>query len=416
MSNPSLLCVPYRFKTSKLYSQIPDSGLGDFVVTRSASNSATRVNAAGLIELVADNVPRLDYPLGGITAGCPALLVEPLAQNITLNSAVISGTPTGASIDANVAVSPDGATTADKLKEDSNPGNHSLAAIVSGALGGTVDSSAYRISIFAKADGRTQFTFFDNNQSGAGAGVSTFDLSSGTATGTGVIQNYGNGWYRCIISCAKTSLTSANALVRLLDAGGNQSYTGNGTSGILFWGKQLEVGSIATSYIPTAASPVTRGAETISKTGVSSLIGQTEGTIYAEVDVRNRLNGTAVLTLAKDAGVSSRVIIYTNTNNQWRANYTDASGTIVDTSAANNTQVLGVNKLALAYGAGGNATLHCNGSLIITLSGTSTFVQDLQAIFLGSSNGGALFFNNRILAAELYPTRLTNAQLQSLTQ
>ena len=63
MSNPSLLCVPYRFKTSKLYSQIPDSGLGDFVVTRSASNSATRVNSAGFIETVADNVPRLDYPL-----------------------------------------------------------------------------------------------------------------------------------------------------------------------------------------------------------------------------------------------------------------------------------------------------------------------------------------------------------------
>ena len=75
MSNPSFLNVPYRFKAGTLYSQIPESGLGDFVVSRSASNSATRVNAAGLIETVADNVPRLDYPLGGITAGCPALLV-----------------------------------------------------------------------------------------------------------------------------------------------------------------------------------------------------------------------------------------------------------------------------------------------------------------------------------------------------
>ena len=134
-----------------------------------------------------------------------------------------------------------------------------------------------------------------------------------------------------------------------------------------------------------------------------------------EVDVTNRLNGTAAITLAKDANVSGRVIIYTNTSNRWRANYTDASGTPVDTSAANDTQVLGVNKLALAYGAGGNATLHCNGSLIITLSGTSTFVQELRAVFLGSGNGGSLFFNNRIRAAALYTTRLTNAELQSLT-
>ena len=86
MSDPSLLNIPYRFKASKLYSQIPDSGLGDFVVSRSASNAATRVNASGFIETVADNVPRLDYPLGGIAAGCPALLVEPSAQNTCLQS------------------------------------------------------------------------------------------------------------------------------------------------------------------------------------------------------------------------------------------------------------------------------------------------------------------------------------------
>jgi hypothetical protein len=89
MSNPSLLCVPYRFKTSKLYSQIPDSGLGDFTVTRTTTptaGQATRVNAQGFIELVADNVPRLDYPLGGITAGCPSLLVEPSAQNLVAQS------------------------------------------------------------------------------------------------------------------------------------------------------------------------------------------------------------------------------------------------------------------------------------------------------------------------------------------
>jgi len=89
MSNPSFLNVPYRFKAGTLYSQIPESGLGDLVVTRTTTptaNLATRVNAQGFIETVADNVPRLDYPLGGIANGCPALLVEPSAANSLFHS------------------------------------------------------------------------------------------------------------------------------------------------------------------------------------------------------------------------------------------------------------------------------------------------------------------------------------------
>ena len=417
MSNPSLLCVPYRFKTSKLYSQIPDSGLGDFTVTRATTptaGQATRVNAAGLIELVADNVPRLDYPLGGITAGCPALLVEPSAQNITLNSAVISGIPTGTSIDANVAVSPDGATTADKLKEDSNPGNHSLSAVILGSLGGTVDSSAYRISIFAKADGRTQFTFFDNSQSGAGAGLSTFNLSSGTATGTGVIQNYGNGWYRCIISCAKTSSTNASALIRLLDAGGNQSYTGNGTSGILFWGKQLEIGSIATSYIPTAASPVTRGAETISKTGVSSLIGQTEGTIYAEVA---RLSADKCFFSLSNAGDNTNSIrIETTSVGNLDVVIRVSNAITIQITSLSALNIGQFHKIAFGYKQN-DCALYINGVLQGTdTSGAITSGMD-KAVFARPSD--SFIQDQRVRAIELYPTRLPNTgpnSLQSLTQ
>lgn len=415
MSNPSFLCVPYRYKASTLYSQVPSSALGDFNVARSASNSATRVNASGLIETVLDNVPRLDYPLGGITAGCPALLVEPLAQNITLNSAVISGTPTGTSIDANVAVSPDGTTTADKLKEDSNPGNHSLAAIVSGALGGTVDSSAYRTSIFAKADGRTQFTFFDNNQSGAGAGTSTFNLSNGTATGTGLIQNYGNGWYRCIISCAKTASTSANAYVRLLDAGGNQSYTGNGTSGILFWGKQLETGSVATSYIPTAASPVTRGEDRITKTGITSLIGQTEGTFYFEGEAEfagsdlpmiNRSTQNSVLITKNTA---NRLLGYVYYNSVWLSWTTPAP-------------VTGPFKAAVAYSPGDSA-FFVNGVQVSTTNTTNwAFTGALNDLIVRSEGWSSGTKPYKVRALGVYPTRIPNTaplgvlSLQSLTQ
>lgn len=87
--NPSLLIVPYRYKAAKLYSQLPESGDGDFVVTR--STTATRVNASGLIESVASGVPRLDYTGGG----CPSLLVEPAATNQIRNN-TMAGAVTGA--------------------------------------------------------------------------------------------------------------------------------------------------------------------------------------------------------------------------------------------------------------------------------------------------------------------------------
>jgi len=376
--------------------------------------------------------------------GCPALLVEPAATNLAFHSEVwaagsnwnlsAGSTPrvTRVTGSTDAFKAPDGTFTANALSPTSGNVSHQLFSNSPTEITYT-SGTIYTQSAFFKAGtgdaGRyVQLTF--GSPQFTQVGYANFDLQVGAVVASGGtadanrnarVENYGNGWYRCAFTATcNASGTTNGVFAALITASGATrapSFSGTVTDVLYGWGAQLETGSVATSYIPTTAGTGSRSADVISVTGaVSGSIGQTEGTIYAEVDVRNRLNGTAVITLAKDANVSGRVIIYTNTNNQWRANYTDASGTIVDTSAANNTQVLGVNKLALAYGAGGNATLHCNGSLIITLSGTSTFVQDLQAIFLGSSNGGALFFNNRILAAELYPTRLTNAQLQSLTQ
>jgi hypothetical protein len=44
------------------------------------------------------------------------------------------------------------------------------------------------------------------------------------------------------------------------DANGSTSSTASGTNGIFIWGAQAEIGSFATSYIPTTSSAVTRSA------------------------------------------------------------------------------------------------------------------------------------------------------------
>jgi len=411
MSNPSLLCVPYRFKTSKLYSQIPDSGLGDFVVTRSASNSATRVNAAGLIELVADNVPRLDYPLGGITAGCPALLVEPSAQNIETNSENISVYSIITGVQAlsgqlNTEVAPDGATTGDRILETAITDIHAIfrdRTVVSG--------TTYTFSIFAKSvSGRNVQILGSNGFAGVSA---TVDLSNGAilaSTGTIAVQNYGRGWYRISLTVTASS-TSGRTLIYSA-SGTSTTFLGDVTKGVALWGVQVETGSIATSYIPTAASPVTRGAETISKTGVSSLIGQTEGTIYMEWENKNNGLSNLIETYNNASGVagSSSILIQKSTNNGLNIRVFDSLGNYSDTFTV--TMPIGKNKVALAYQLG-SAVLYLNGSLVGSNSRTYTF----------SSSRDAVSFDPRgaypRASAAIYPTRLPNTgplSLQSLTQ
>lgn len=73
--NPSLMITPNAVKAGKLYSIIPTNGAGDLDVVR--ATSATRVNSAGLIETVGNNIARLDYSNGS----CPSILVEPQRSN-----------------------------------------------------------------------------------------------------------------------------------------------------------------------------------------------------------------------------------------------------------------------------------------------------------------------------------------------
>jgi hypothetical protein len=60
------------------------------------------------------------------------------------------------------------------------------------------------------------------------------------------------------------------------------------SGGIYMWGAQLEQNaSYATSYIPTYGSSVSRVNDRSVKTGISDLIGQTEGTLFIDLVLNN---------------------------------------------------------------------------------------------------------------------------------
>jgi hypothetical protein len=411
MSNPSLLNIPYRFKAGTLYSQIPDSGLGDFVVSRSASNVATRVNASGFIETVADNVPRLDYPLGGIANGCPGLLVEPSAQNLALQSENFGTTwssvallafGSGSVLNTTATLDPYGTNVADLIVANTTGGTQHRVDQT------TVSSSgSYTFSVFLKAAG------YDFARLRIGSPGAVFNLASGTISATDVgivssIQSYGNGWYRCIISKAASS---ANEVVRInmQPTSSTADFAGDGTSGIYVFGGQYETGSVATSYIPTTTASITRGAETISKTGVSSLIGQTEGTMYWE----GAINSIDRIFLSLTSGTSNSQVVRLQTTGTGLMQLIVVSGTIQANIPTSGAITLGqFYKVAVAYKQD-DFVFYLNGAQVGTdTSGTiPTALTQIQF-----SNAGATdLTNQRCRAVALFPTRLTNAQLQALT-
>jgi hypothetical protein len=417
MPTPSILLIPDRYKAAKLYSQIPDSGAVDFGVTR--ATTAYRTNASGILESVASGVPRLDYPIGG---GCPSLLVEPAATNLVLRSEEFdnaSWSKLNTSVTANASVAPDGNTTADKLIEDSSTSSHIAfqnITIVSGTI--------YTASVFAKSTERFLQLSFSLSIFGGDA-FANFDVQNGVlgtvaSAASAKIEQLSSGWYRCTITATATAAGSGGFSTNLIQAANSprsQSYLGDGTSGIFLWGAQLETGSVATSYIPTVAATATRNADVISKTGVSGFIGQTEGTVYAEVDIKQlpALNARTFI----DVGSSgNRVFMgFTSlTSNTMRLQIDAGVGGTACVDIRAVVANAGIIKVAVAYQSL-NCALYVNGVQATNIQSNIafSFTTALSALFLGSTISASAFVNDRIRAAAIYPIRLTNAQLASLT-
>jgi hypothetical protein len=282
-ADASLVMIPEGYATGVVYGQRPLTSDSQLTFTR--ASTATRVGPDGAIAVVGSNVPRIDYTGGG----CGKLLLEPQRTNLALYSEQFDNagwTKLNATISANAATSPDGTQNADKLVESATSAIHYCETSVS-----VISGQSYSYSVYAK-QGERHITL--QGSAPTNSAYATFNLSTGvvgaSAVGSASIIDAGNGWYRCTLTFTSAATSVANMAVLLADsptAGRSSSYSGNGTSGVFLWGAQLEAGAYATSYIPTwGAAAVTRLADACSKTGISSLIGQTQGTLFLDFDLQ----------------------------------------------------------------------------------------------------------------------------------
>ena len=219
----SLVLIPSGTKTSKVYSQIPTNGDGDFTFSR--STAATRVNASGNIEKETQN-----------------LLLQSNSFDTTWGSTNTTETGGQSGYDGSSdawLLSISGGSNSQRVEQTiSNSGVQTFSAY---AKAGTLNWCALLLT-----DGTTsQYAFFDLQNGVLGTGInSPIDFT---------IESVGGGWYRCSVT-ASLSAVSAKIYPATTDGNTNQS-SGN----IYIQDAQLEQGLVARDYIETTTAAVEGG-------------------------------------------------------------------------------------------------------------------------------------------------------------
>jgi len=221
-------------------------------------------------------------------------------------------------VSPNTQIAPDGNQTAERIIESTDNSAHRI--FTNNGYAGT-GSQVYTCSVFIKKipSQPTRHIFFINQRSGdsvyAHFNMDTFTVHNVGQGGTGsgasaTIEDFGGGYFRITLSgiVSTTTGTFFNQIYfeTTPRTGSNaETYAGNGLSGFDIWGAQLEEGSFASTYIKTTDATVTRPADILTYTDAQDFIGQSEGVIYAEVNLRFKKNNEHLFTVQNSIGTSS---------------------------------------------------------------------------------------------------------------
>jgi hypothetical protein len=375
-----------------------ESGL---VATEYLNSTSVTGKAGVLVDL-----PRINYDANGENG---ALLLEPSRQNLVTQSEYFDAsqwTNYYSTISSNDSTSPDGFENATRWTSTASGTFLTTSLFIS-------DPS--NLSVFVKYVDHPYIHLY----SGASGGdYANFDIqnntigTSGYNTSNEKIESYGNGWYR--ISCTFSNV-SAGSTARI---GFAQSLTSNwgglntsAAGDVLIYGAQLEAGSYPTSYIPNhgESGGVTRAADSCSVTGVSDVIGQTEGTVYLEFEIDNlsESGNEKVLFYMKDTGTGERYLSFVNNGS---LTYIESNGAVIANISKTGLSV-GSYKAAIAYKTNDFA-FYLNGEQVGTdNAGTPSGFSTFGFQYYNSAVSGTQFTKQTALFNE----RLSNAELATLT-
>jgi len=346
-------------------------------------------------------IPRIEYDADGNRLG---LLIEESRTNLaTYSEDFEQWVDVNTDLTENAIEAPDGTTTATKLIADTATGQHRRDYL------STYSAGTYTFSIFAKVGG---YNYLELRLGGDGVYVDIRDGSLGGAS-AGITTSYedvGNGWKR--IAITHSAGANDTARINVVETSEQRNFTGDGTSGIYIWGAQLEAGAFPTSYIPTNGATATRSADFASIPVADFGYNQTNvvGTFLVEWDTLD--NGVCKAFSATDnsggggnrafaisySGTLARVDVYSNHTGGALYGLGDISS--------------GSNKVAGAMKENDSAAV-LNGGTVKT---DTTTLTPITATHLHLGRYNVEYLNGHIKKLMYIPRRVTNAQLQSLTE
>lgn len=365
-----------------------------------------------LMESVADNVMRVAYQRGVKLGG----VVEPQSTNLITYSEDLSNTAwqkTRATVEALAGASPRG-NAAYKIVPSTEDGAHYIARGYTPPGAGS-----HVLSFYAKSAGYTGVGVY---LKGVPAVAGSVDITSGAiragSAGNITADDMGDGWWRISITTPVTSGVMADIHIRALPNGGmawTDPYQGNGSSGILVWGIQLEAATIATSYMATTDAQVTRPRELLRRDLSSSLLSRSQSVVFVG---RKQLGITNVFWSLDDGADGDKVILESDTSGGLiRAKVFVAGAEVARVNGPSiNTPALRF-KAAVAYdNASKRLSLAVNGVLYSASVGTSAISNTINRLSVGCTVGGFGQGGQPIEQFAVLPSVLADAELIEVTK
>jgi hypothetical protein len=225
-------------------------------------------------------------------------------------------------------------------------------------------NTAYAATVFVKANGYTRVNVLLTNTGFSNGVQATYNLTTGAITavgnvGTGsgaaaLIQQIGNGWWRCSISGVIDATSTTGKMAIYADNGLGNNFAGDGTSGLLVWGAQLEAGNFPTSYIPTTSAAVTRNGDFYDISPTPWLVAGS-GSFAAEWLTNNYATVGGGCLRLDDGTANNSENINLAASTPYNANGSQAAANVNNYNSPQINLAFGaVNKAALAWAATGN--------------------------------------------------------------
>lgn len=251
------------------------------IYTVSSAAGSTYINQNGVMQTAGANTLRVDY-----TNGVGELLAEGAATNLILNSNNLVSGGGWSVINATRATGPtfiDGTSSYCEIAT-STSGNPRVQQSIT-----LVISSVLVLSTIVRAGTAPRFSLCIHNGGGGAVQGAKFDISGAgaifttSASTTASIVKLPNGDY-FVQTSFTTGVANPSVVVGPDDGVSGLVFPSGTTSGLTIYtcGVQAEVGTVATSLIPTAGSTVTRTADTITLTAAAyTVLSGTSGAVAA---------------------------------------------------------------------------------------------------------------------------------------